>query len=419
MPLSTRHALSTIDSRGECLHTAGMRPYLFHALQALVAVCKNRHTRRYARASGNTRASLTIHRTPNDRAVTPLSGLLKNSMNGITPIRQSGTALIEFSMAAVPILLIGLGSLEIAQWHHAKQMVSLALMQAARAGSTQHARPQAIAEAFEQALLPLYVSGSHSAAARMNNIFARRSAETASPPWQIEILSPSAPAYKDFADPGLAIGARAGLAAINNDYQAEQDLRKRVLGWPNGAGPWSGLSIFQANTLALRVTYPHEPILPGMKSVIKMLSSGSGTYADQNMAKGGYLPILQELALTMQSHPVDWPALENRKVIKHQIRSILPASHARQTCHGIWCPDLLPIRPRPLGPSHETNRNILPSFRPDAAAPRTSGTPGHASPDGFGGIPSAAPHSAAGNSGPAQTDSPADPACGLTLCCIE
>lgn len=342
----------------------------------------------------------------------PRPELLKNPTTGITPATQSGTGLIEFSIAAVPILLIGLGSLEIAQWHHAKQMVSLALMQAARAGIIQHARPQAIAEAFEQALLPLYASGSHSAAARMNKKFAQHSAQTAIPPWQIEILSPSAPAYNDFADPGLAIGTRAGLAAINNDYQAEQDLRKRALGWPNGAGPQSGLSIFQANTLALRVTYPHEPILPGMKSLIKILSSGSKTYADQNMAKGGYLPILQELALTMQSHPVDWPALENRKVIKHQARSSSLTAHARHTCRGMWCPERLTMRLRPPGPFHDTSHSHSPTPLPDAAAP---GTPGHTLPDRFEGLPAA--DTTDGSAEHAQTDNPNDPACGVTLCC--
>src|SRR3546814_16370410 len=64
------------------------------------------------------------------------------------PLRQSGSGAIEFAIIAVPMLLLGFGGTELAQWFYVKQAVSLALLDAARAGITQNARPQAIRQAF-------------------------------------------------------------------------------------------------------------------------------------------------------------------------------------------------------------------------------------------------------------------------------
>src|SRR3546814_2801513 len=55
---------------------------------------------------------------------------------------QAGASLIEFSVVAVPILLLGLGSVDIASWFFTRQAVSLALLEAGRAGIVSHAHPQ-------------------------------------------------------------------------------------------------------------------------------------------------------------------------------------------------------------------------------------------------------------------------------------
>ncbi|UHL65486.1 pilus assembly protein [Paralcaligenes sp. KSB-10] len=318
---------------------------------------------------------------------------------------QRGTSLIEFSVSAIPILLIGMGSIELAQWFYVKQVVSVALLQAARAGITQHASPQAIEAAFEQALLPLYISGSNQTAGdRMKIAFARRMQTTGNPPWKIELLSPSRASFQDFADSRLDIARKTGLAAINNNYQAEQDQRYRALGWPQGQGPRSGLSIYQANVLALRVTYLHEPILPGMKALIKQLGTQS-SYAGQAMAHGGYLPISQELELTMQSHPVDWPVSANRKIVWQHVPAKAQSMSAADPCHGLWCLNL-PLFTLPGAVAPEPGQMPPDGTRLDSSSPVSDVAP----------APSAPPSAEGLADGPAVA--PDDPACGVALCCV-
>src|SRR5690606_29344445 len=93
---------------------------------------------------------------------------------------------------------------------------------------------------------------------------------------------------------------------IDNNYQAEQHERHQAQGRPSGLGPVSGITIFDANSLVLRLTYMHEPLVPGMRPLMGLLSAGAQGYARAALA-GGYLPMRQTLRLTMQSHPVAWP----------------------------------------------------------------------------------------------------------------
>jgi hypothetical protein len=317
--------------------------------------------------------------------------------------KVSGSSLIEFSVAAIPVLLIGLGGIEAAQWFYIKQAISLALVQAGRAGIVEHANPQVIEAAFERALSPLYPpTAGRTSKQRMQAKFAQRSAKTGLPPWQIEIISPSAQAFQDFSDKQSLKGRQTGLAAINNSYQAEQDKRHRAKGWANGLGPRSGLSIHQANTLVLRVTYLHEPLLPGMRGLMRALSARTDSYASQSMARGGYLPITQRATLTMQSDPLDWPSPPSRKVIKAQAGPVAFMPYSVETCQGIWCLESgrLPVAP--------------PTTKVDAANPGSGSPPASADPPANQG-PNAPP--------PVHAPSPEpsvaldDPACGITLCC--
>src|SRR3546814_15126512 len=76
---------------------------------------------------------------------------------------QAGASLIEFSVVAVPILLLGLGSVDIASWFFTRQAVSLALLEAGRAGIVSHAHPQTMITAFEPHLLPPFPAASKQA----------------------------------------------------------------------------------------------------------------------------------------------------------------------------------------------------------------------------------------------------------------
>ncbi|HUG59187.1 MAG TPA: TadE/TadG family type IV pilus assembly protein [Candidimonas sp.] len=319
---------------------------------------------------------------------------------------QTGTGIIEFSIAAVPVLLLGLGSIELGQWLFHKQAVSLALLEAGRAAITSHAKPAVIEAAFEQALLPLFATSQSSGAQqRLYSALQQRSQSTGTAPWRIEILSPTPQAFMDFSDSSLAIARETGLAAINNNYLAEQDQRNRNRG--NGLGPLSGQSILQANTLVLRVTYLHEPVLPGMKGLLRMLGNEDAGYGQHAMARGGYLPLVQEIMLTMQSHPVNWPLPASGKVVGYgSVSTAIPLSLPAAKCQGLWCLD-----------QHATAIGPGTNPAPDKSSPPDWQPPG----SGQGNGPSGPPLSGnnGGNmTGPEQpTVQPNDPACGVALCC--
>lgn len=70
--------------------------------------------------------------------------------------RQRASALVETLLAAPIVLLLGLGALQWALLLHARTAVEYALLEAARAGSVAHARPDAIEAGLARGLLPFW-----------------------------------------------------------------------------------------------------------------------------------------------------------------------------------------------------------------------------------------------------------------------
>ncbi|MDS1140990.1 pilus assembly protein [Pusillimonas sp. SM2304] len=320
----------------------------------------------------------------------------------LSTVRQRGASLIEFSIIAIPIMLMALGGIDVAQWLLTRQAASLALLEAGRAGATSHAKPQAIATAFEQALLPLFPA-SRGASAWQNQgaAFLQRRRDTGAAAWQIQILSPPPPAFNDFADPALSHARHDRLPTINNDYQFEQDQRRRNQGWPGGLGPASRVSIYQANTLVLRLTYLHEPVVPGMKGLMRLLGKENGSYGQHAMARG-YLPISREISLSMQSHPVLWPMPEDGSLVRPgsaPSRSASPSA-TQPPCTGLWCRGMQSMA-RPTPPAAGSGAPGEPAWTPGKPLP---GPVSYPEP-----MPS---HPGNGLTVPAD-----DPACGVAVCC--
>lgn len=316
-------------------------------------------------------------------------------------LRQYGSSAVEFTLVAIPILLIGLGAIELSRWFFVKQAISLALLEAGRAGIVDHARPNSIEAAFEHALLPLFPpTTALSATQQLQNTFDRRHAATGVAPWRIQLQSPNAAVFQDFSVSGLSIHDADGLAVINNHYQAEQHEHYKAQGRPNGRGPVSGATIFEANNLALHLTYMHEPLVPGVRALLQMLSTGSSGYAQQALA-GGYLPLTQTLHLTMQSHPVDWPS-DGFKVVTTRSPATEPAwaPAINSYCSGIWCPA------KPVSATHPGQSSPLPRPPTHAAA----------GPDLSSTIPAATgPPASSELPGLPEAD---DALCGIVVCCI-
>lgn len=196
---------------------------------------------------------------------------------------QRGAAALEFTLVAALVLLLALGTLEAVRWQLTRQVVHLALLQAARAGATAHADPARIRAAFQLALLPLHAGSGGEAGARRRQASAqaRIAARVGASPWRIEILRPDLP-----------------------------DSR----------------SIFLANTLRLRLTYLYRPLLPPLRMLLAALARTDGSYAAAAWANG-LAPIAMELELEMHSHPVDWRGGQP-----------YPAGMVAGACRGLHCP---------------------------------------------------------------------------------
>lgn len=234
-------------------------------------------------------------------------------------LRQRGSALAEFSIVAMALLCLGLILPEAAHWHTTRQVLHLALMEAARAGATDHGRPAQIARAFEIGLLPLHVTaqGPQAAQQKLRRKQEKLRARTGLLPWRIEVLSPDAQAFRGHTSPSLVVPGARGLRAINNHYQRLQH--------ENAITP-AATSIFEANTLSLRLTYLHEPLIPMWRVLLKSLGKSGPNYVEQAFARGT-LPIRVRLDMDMQSHPVDWGA-----------RGVSPNGHiVYGACEHIQC----------------------------------------------------------------------------------
>lgn len=225
-------------------------------------------------------------------------------------MRQSGASAVEFTIAALLLFLAALAVIETANWQQARQLLSLALLEAARAGAVTHAHRGHMAGAFQQGLLPLFSPpGQHADAfARMRAEFAHTQRGSGLLPWRIDILRPGAASFADHADPRLRVQGARGRRVIRNDYQGEQHERRRAQGWPEGRGPRSGETVFDANTLHLRLTYLHTPRTPPWRAVLRALGGmDAGRDGHRRRAwRAGMLPIVLEVEMPMQSHPVQW-----------------------------------------------------------------------------------------------------------------
>ncbi|GAA0506796.1 MAG: TadE/TadG family type IV pilus assembly protein [Pigmentiphaga sp.] len=216
-------------------------------------------------------------------------------------LSQRGAAMAEFTVVAIPLLLTGLGAFETGRWLLTRQAVGYALFEAARAGTAAHADPAAMAQAFERALSPalgtpaLASPGDQSAAARAR--MAGWARHHGLPMARIEQLSPTAASFQDFP-----AGRAAGPRELDYDYQRLHHDTVYFSRYRGGIGPRSGQTLFDANTLVLRLTYLHAPYLPGMRALLRSLANASETDDYVRRARAaGLLVIRREIAMPMQS----------------------------------------------------------------------------------------------------------------------
>lgn len=169
--------------------------------------------------------------------------------------RQRGVTMVEFAIVMPFALLLVLGLIQIGLMYSAKSIVNEAAFMAARAGAVQNAQRDKMIEAMQRALVPLYQDTTNpDPASRLSNALQQVVDDTqcSSPDkcLTVQILNPTPEAFADF---GITSGAVSGTFIPNDNLEfRSHSVRGRT----------SGLSIQDANTLKIKVTYGYQLKVP-------------------------------------------------------------------------------------------------------------------------------------------------------------
>ena len=180
---------------------------------------------------------------------------MPNILSLYSPIRctdrrrhaQAGATMIEFNIVATILLTMGLLLIEIAYWQITQQIAKVALLEAARAGSTQQRLPDVINDTFTQVLRPRLGSTSRPTwhELKKSHGFA---------PWQIEIRDPD-----------------------------------------------------DTTTLRLHLTYLHRPLTPILRWISKELETPASNPCTTQAYRNGMLAMVLSIQIEMHSQPTPEP----------------------------------------------------------------------------------------------------------------
>lgn len=214
--------------------------------------------------------------------------------------RQSGATMVEFTLVAPLITLVGLLCLQWALTFHGRNQLHLAGFMAARAGSTAQAQPAAIEAAHARALAPLYGGGRSLAEVEQSALRARADL---SGRVRIQIVNPSLESFADWSDPTLQARLGAARRVIPNDGLTllSQDEARRV-------GRRSGQTLADANQLRLRITtgLPLQVpfAAPLVSRVLQWSDDGQDAFVTGLLAEGR-MPMTVDVMVRMQSHAME------------------------------------------------------------------------------------------------------------------
>jgi len=221
------------------------------------------------------------------------------------PLTQWGATLVEWSIGATVLFLaIALG-VEFAHWQTTRHIAAIALMEAARAGSVQHARPQAIRQAFLNTMQARFAHHTSSAQA-MTRSFERVRASSRLPAWQIEQRSPDEAAFRGApVHDGRSIPQARGKRVLRHDL-TERDGQPRHLDSPGKVSRPTALNAHPARalTLDLRLTYHQPALFPAIARLASSLTSHDTPIGRAWAA--GLLVIRLDHKIEMQSDAVQW-----------------------------------------------------------------------------------------------------------------
>jgi hypothetical protein len=175
----------------------------------------------------------------------------------------AGSALTEWLIVALPLLLLGSLAIEVSGWHMARQRIALATQRAADATALEGGTPSAFGLQLQHHWPPDL------------RVKARAC-----------VSDPIADLMRDFSDPSLS--RRLGQRVIRHDHMKQQTLDKKLSGGAMGRGRASGKTIAQANQLNVEVTVQYPPRSPWIRMLVKTV------------------PIRLKAIAVMQSHRLFW-----------------------------------------------------------------------------------------------------------------
>lgn len=208
---------------------------------------------------------------------------------------QRGSAMIEFTVVAPVLTLIGLSILQYGMLFFAKDQINHATFMAARAGSMGNARIETIQRAYAEALVPLYGGGRDSAELQQARVRALADVVAFS---QVRIVSPTRESFDDWNDAALERKYRA--RAYSNAHLESKD--------PDDVRSASGQNIHDANVLKVKLTHGYEPKMPLVGKIYTqyLRDADPGTDAFYTLlVNAGRIPVVSQVTVQMQSDPIE------------------------------------------------------------------------------------------------------------------
>ncbi|MBF0265284.1 MAG: pilus assembly protein [Gammaproteobacteria bacterium] len=212
--------------------------------------------------------------------------------------KQQAQAMVEFIIVFPVLMLLTLGTFQVALVYNAKTTVNYAIFNAARVGAVSNADKDNIERAFIRGLAPLFTSiddENSTINVKQLQIGRDKVKEIVDDGFVcIQRLNPTNEAFLDFGK------ADDGMIPNNNLMYRSSEI-----------GGASQVSIQDANLLKLRVTYCHELIVPFFPNMLKLMVSDAdpdGLTIDtdnnlfiKNCYLNGRMPIVSQAIVRMQS----------------------------------------------------------------------------------------------------------------------
>jgi hypothetical protein len=164
-------------------------------------------------------------------------------VNQLVKSRQIGSAMLQWCIAALPLLLLGSLSIELSQWHLTRQQLALMAQRSVDAAALDGGTISALRRHFQ----------------------ANRPADWKTP-MTVCIIDRVDRLMTDFVDHNLS--RRLGKKVIRHDHIEQQHLDALKRGWPGGLGPSSRQSISAANRLTIQVSANYRPVSPWIRRLV-------------------------------------------------------------------------------------------------------------------------------------------------------